>query len=76
MNTEKFLNTLRASIYKTPTLICPEEIDAVVDNLVKVVSNTVKAATPISRVSPKSMLGFNDDCREAVKNVRRLNYRY
>jgi hypothetical protein len=54
----------------------PQQIDSAVDYLIEVVNRAVEESTPWARPSQYANPAFTGECRQAVKETRRLFRRY
>ncbi|KAJ6020305.1 hypothetical protein N7499_003588 [Penicillium canescens] len=78
METEKFDKFVAANL-RMPLLTqlgTPQQIDTAVDHFMDVINRAVDESTPWARPSQYANPSFTGECREAVKETRRLFRRY
>ncbi|OQD70292.1 hypothetical protein PENANT_c265G00793, partial [Penicillium antarcticum] len=54
----------------------PQQIDAAVDHLIEIINRGVEESTPWARPSQYANPSFTGECRQAIKETRRLYRRY
>ena len=54
----------------------PEHLDQVVEDLTSVINKAIEASTPLGEITARSKIGFDEACKEAQMEVRRLKKRY
>ncbi|KAJ6176718.1 hypothetical protein N7485_003632 [Penicillium canescens] len=77
METEKFDKFVAANLRgKTWSLATPRQIDEAVEHFIDIINRAVEESTPWARPSQYANPSFTGECREAVKETRRLFRRY
>ncbi|OGE48027.1 hypothetical protein PENARI_c033G04144 [Penicillium arizonense] len=79
METEKFDKFVAANLQQMPllqNLNTPQQIDTAVDHLIEIINRAVEESTPWARPSQYANPAFTSECRQAVKETRRLFRRY
>ena len=77
METEKFDKYVAANLRgKTWSLSTPRQIDEAVEHFIDIINRAVEESTPWARPSQYANPSFTGECREAVKETRRLFRRY
>jgi ribonuclease HI len=73
METEKFDNFVAANLRgKTWTLTTPRQIDEAVEHFIDIINRAVEESTPWAKPSQYANPSFTRECRQAVKETRRL----
>ncbi|KAJ6003542.1 hypothetical protein N7522_006234 [Penicillium canescens] len=79
MKTEKCDKFVAANLQQVPllqNLNTPQQIDTAVDHLIEIINRAVEESTPWAKPSQYANPSFTGECREAVKETRRLFRRY
>lgn len=65
---------LKEELAKNPPSPCttPEQLDTQVNSLISAINTAMDFAIPKANVSPKSVLGFDEKCKEVQMKARRL----
>ena len=68
------LNKFQESISRQPEVLDTEGIDAAVEELVQGILQAIQASTPLLRIIKFSVMGYNEECKEAQSRCRRLRW--
>lgn len=77
METDKFDKFVAANLRgKTWALSTPRQIDEAVEHFMDIINRAVEESTPWARPSQYANPSFTGECRQAIKETRRLHRRY
>jgi ribonuclease HI len=78
METDKFDKFVASNLRMplTQNLNTPQQIDAAADHFIEVINRAVEESTPWAKPSQYANPSFTGECRQAVKETRRLFRRY
>ena len=75
-NWSKFENELRTELRYPRALQTKAQIDQTAEDLVEAITRAVDVSTPKVKLSHRMRPGWSDECREALKAVKRARRRY
>jgi hypothetical protein len=76
MNVLLFENTLRDMMPQFGTIDTREEMDRVVEEITTALQIAIVKSTLVSRITPRSVLGFTDECRYAIDEAKGTQRRW
>ena len=71
-----FLETLASLLPSTANIVTRADLDGAVEETIRAIQTAADIATPDRVISLKSVPGFNEDCKEAIAEVKRTQRRW
>lgn len=72
----QFTNALTSHLPCITSITTEGQLDETVYRVSTALQNAIEESTPEARICPRSIPGFNDDCRNAIQEVKRAQRRW